>query len=661
MSKYNIYFNILLKLNCTQLNINRKFYCIFCYFYKYKLNKKKIQNMRTKQLWIQGLGAYVEDLKKIGELIEIHDFVDPVLEITEVTDRMCKEKNGGKAILFTNTGTDYPVLTNFMGSDVRIAKTLHSGSIEESKQKIQHIFDLLMKKPVGILQKISILKELASLARLSPKITKHKAPCQEVVYKNPNLFSLPILQCWPNDGGKFITLPLVHTKHPITGVRNTGMYRMQVFDSTTTGMHWHRHKGGAAHYEEYKKLNRKMPIAVALGGDPISTYAATAPLPEGIDEYVFAGFLRKEPYSMVKCITQDIEVPASADIIIEGYIDPLEELIWEGPFGDHTGFYSLPGWYPKFHVTCITKRKNAIYPATVVGVPPQEDYYIAKATEALFLPLLTNTIAPEIKNLHLPSAGVGHNICFLNLTKKFPGHALKISHAMFGAGQMMFNKFLFIFDKDIDVTNPNSVLFAINKNVQIPHDIYRTRGPLDILDHSTDRQGFGGKLAIDATNKFEEEIFDAPLLNEPLYEIIIENIPGLTKHIEFTEQLNFPAVVLFVEHKTIERKINLIEAIKENVKGFKYILILSSRHKDLDPYHIIWIASNNINPDKDLYFANNQLILDATEKSFSVDGFNAKWPEPVCSNIETIEKIDSKIEAWFSFNYKIDSPSLKFL
>ena len=353
-----------------------------------------------------GLAHFIEELDRGGVLARVKEFVDPVLEIAEITDRVCKQTDGGKAILFENTGTNFPVLTNAFGSDQRLSLALGGKDPDTTSAGIETLFKLFVSPRKSILERLRLIPHLRNLTLWMPKAHNGKGECQEIIHLSPDLSILPILKTWPHDGGRFITLPMVITRDPNTGIRNVGMYRMQMLDRTSTGMHWHIHKTGARHFQEYRKLGGRMPIAVALGGDPAYTYASTAPLPENVDEFILAGFLRNKRVKLVRCITNDIEVPCDADIIIEGYVDPSEELIWEGPFGDHTGFYSLPDWYPKFHVTCITHRRNAIYPATVVGIPPMEDTYIAKASERIFLSPIKLAVVPEVNDMHLPKEGV---------------------------------------------------------------------------------------------------------------------------------------------------------------------------------------------------------------------------------------------------------------
>lgn len=326
--------------------------------------------------------AFIEALEKQGELIRINTYVDPHLEIAEITDRISKSGGGGKALLFENTGTGFPVLMNAYGSEKRMCMALGVDSLDSIAKEIEDLFKLLASPKENMLDKLRLLPKLGQFASWMPKIIKGRGACQESIIMDPDLSKIPVLTCWPKDGGPFITLPVIHTKDLETNSRNVGMYRMQVFGPTLTGMHWHKHKVSAKHFSAYKKAGVKMPVAVSLGGDPVYAYSATAPLPENVDEYMLAGFLRKKKVELVRCITQpEIEVPADADIIIEGYVDPADDLIWEGPFGDHTGYYSLADWYPRFHVTAVTHRKNAVYPATIVGIPPQEDAWLGKATE----------------------------------------------------------------------------------------------------------------------------------------------------------------------------------------------------------------------------------------------------------------------------------------
>ena len=403
-----------------------------------------------------GLKDFIILLENKNQLSRIKTFVDPLLEITEVTDRVTKAN--GKALLFENTGSDFPLLINAFGSDKRISLAIGREDLNEVGMEIEEILGTLSDLRGPLFKKISALPSLLKLASILPVRLKRKGICQQVIQPDPDLSILPVLKCWPHDAGRFITLPMVHTIHPETGNTNVGMYRMQVLDHNTTAMHWQRHKTGANHFEAWKKINKKMPVSVALGGDPAYTYSATAPLPENINEYILAGFLRKKKVRLVKCITNDLFVPFDADIILEGYVDPSEEPVWEGPFGDHTGFYSLADWYPRFHVTCITYSKNAVYPATIVGVPPQEDAWIAKATERLFLSPIKLTLQPEVVDFHMPDAGIAHNLVIVKINKSYPGQGMKVINSLFGAGQMMFTKYLVVVSGNIEIRSYKDLL-----------------------------------------------------------------------------------------------------------------------------------------------------------------------------------------------------------
>src|SRR6187397_53757 len=450
---------------------------------------------------------FIDTLEKEGELLRIKAFVDPRLEMAEITDRMSKQSGGGKALLFENTGYDFPVLMNAYGSERRMCLALGVQHLDDVAKEIENLFKLLSAPKEGLLDKLKMLPKLSQFASWMPTVKSGRGECQEIVMREPDITKLPVITCWPKDGGPFVTLPVIHTKDPNNGTRNVGMYRMQVFGPTLTGMHWHKHKVSARHFNEYKKLNKRMPVAVALGGDPVYAYSATAPLPENVDEYMLAGFLRKKKVELVKCITQpEIEVPADADFIIEGYVDPNDELIWEGPFGDHTGYYSLPDWYPRFHITAITHKKNPVYPATIVGIPPQEDAWLGKATERIFLAPIKMTMVPEIKDMDMPIEGVFHNLVIVKIKKEYPGQAIKVMHSLWGAGQMMFNKMMIVVDGDVNIHDPVAVAKYVSENFNADSDVMFTQGPMDVLDHSCSKLGFGGKMCIDGTAKFEEEI-----------------------------------------------------------------------------------------------------------------------------------------------------------
>ena len=451
------------------------------------------------------LREFINALESRGMLKRIKTPVDCNLEITEITDRVSKmEGKKNVALLFENVkGYDMPVLMNAFGSMERLALAFGVNDIEEIPNELREILRLPY---ISLQNKMDLIHIIPTAKRAInfPKYVK-KAPCQEVVITdNPTLDKFPILKCWPQDGGPFITLPLVFTRNPKTGKRNVGMYRLQKYDGQTTGMHWHLHKDCASNYRAYQEMGKdKIEVAVAIGTDPVITYAATAPLPRDIDEMVFAGFLRKKSVEMVKCKTVDVEVPACSEIVLEGYVN-IGETRREGPFGDHTGYYSLADDYPVFHITCITHRKNPIYSATIVGKPPMEDCFLAKATERIFLPLLQQTL-PEIRDINFPLEGVFHDCVMVSIKKTYPQQAKKVMHAIWGMGQMMFTKMIIIVDEHVDVQKEKEVWWRVFNNIDAKHDIVMVEGPLDALDHSSPMAKWGTKIGIDATKTWPEE------------------------------------------------------------------------------------------------------------------------------------------------------------
>ncbi|MBN2418565.1 MAG: menaquinone biosynthesis decarboxylase [Deltaproteobacteria bacterium] len=449
----------------------------------------------------KNLKDFITALEKAGELKRVSAEVDPFLEITEIADRM--SKTHGPAILFENTrNSSFPLLINAFGSFKRMEIALNCNSLDDIGARIESLIKI--QPPSGLLEKIRMLLTLKEVADYIPKKVKRGA-CQDRIFdsKTNLLDMLPILTCWPSDGGPFITLPIVITKDPDTGVQNLGMYRMHKYDKATTGMHWQYNKDGTRHFDKYKNMGKRMEVAVALGGSPAVTYAASAPLPPDIDELMLAGFLNSGPVEVVKGHTVDLYVPAESDFVIEGYVDPDEERI-EGPFGDHTGFYSAADMYPVFHVTCITCRNDAVYPATIVGKPPMEDCYMAKATERIFLPII-RMILPEIRDIELPIEGVFHNCALVSIDKKYPAQAKKVINALWGLGQFSSTKYIAVFDKDLDLRDSSTVLWKLLNNVDPGRDLIFSQGPLDALDHSASYANFGGKMGIDATRKTREE------------------------------------------------------------------------------------------------------------------------------------------------------------
>ena len=456
----------------------------------------------------RSFGKFIEALEQAGELKRIALPVDTDLLIAEWANREMKSPGGGKALLFEQpivdgTKSEFPVAINTMGSRARIAMALGRESVDEIAQEIQLL--LKAKPPTDLREGFALLKQGIHLLHARPKQVK-EAACQEIVHKIENQFSLadlPILKCWPKDGGRFITLPNVHTRDPETGARNVGVYRMQIYDKRTTGMHWQIHKVGARHGKRYYERGERMPVAVTLGGDPVYTFAATAPLPDGLDEILFAGFLRKRSIELVRCKTIDVDVPADVDFVLEGYVQP-EEMRPEGPFGDHTGFYTAVEDYPVFHLTAITHRRDAVYPTTIVGVPPMEDYYLGDASVRIFLPVFKMNF-PEIVDMTLPPEGVFHNLVFVSIRKQYPYQAFKIMHGLWGMGQMMFSKYIVVVDEDCDVHNTSEVLFRLCANTDPARDTTFIKNPSDSLDHAPSEQNIGSHMGFDATRKLAGE------------------------------------------------------------------------------------------------------------------------------------------------------------
>lgn len=450
----------------------------------------------------ESLRQFVHRLETAGELRRIPIEVDPILEITEFADREMKSPGGGKALLFEKCrDAAFPLLINAFGSQRRMAWALGVENVEEIARELEGL--LKAKPPRSFREAIALLSTAMDLRYAKP-VTVSTGPCQQMVMKAPDLRLLPIQKCWPMDAGRFITLPLVFTRDPDTGERNVGMYRMQVIDERTTFMHWQLHKTGARHWRRYVELKRRMPVTVCLGGDPVYTFAATAPLPDGMDELMLAGFLRKKRIELVRCVTNELEIPADCDFVLEGYVDPAEPPEMEGPFGDHTGYYTLPEPYPKFHIERISHRADAIYPSTIVGIPPMEDFYMGTASVRIFLPVFKLTFN-EIVDLALPAEGVFHNLVVVAIRKQFPYHAMKIMHGLWGMGQMMFTKIIIVVDHDVNVHDFREVLFRLCANVDPARDIIFSKGPADVLDHATPELGFGSKMGIDATHKIPGE------------------------------------------------------------------------------------------------------------------------------------------------------------
>ena len=644
----------------------------------------------------KNLLEFIEALENEGELLRIKSYVNPKLEMAEITDRMSKQPGGGKALLFENTGFDYPVLMNAYGSEKRMCMALGVKHLDDVAKEIEELFKLLSAPKDGMMDKLKLLPKLAQFSSWMPRVKSGRGECQEIIMSEPDITKLPVITCWPKDGGPFLTLPVIHTKDPNTELRNVGMYRMQVFGPTLTAMHWHKHKVSAKHFNEYKKLNKIMPIAVALGGDPVYGYCATAPLPENVDEYMLAGFLRKKRVELVKCISQpDVEVPADADFIIEGFIDPNEEMIWEGPFGDHTGYYSLPDWYPKFHITAITHKKHAIYPATIVGIPPQEDAWLGKATERIFLAPIKMTLVPEIVDMEMPVEGVFHNLVIVKIKKDYAGQGQKVMNAMWGAGQMMFNKILVLIstntsdkenDKDfMNLQDYERIAKEVFKNLNPATDIYFSQGPMDVLDHSCSKLGFGGKMCIDGTKKFKEEKdenYEFRNKNSDVDEnLLLNHFPEIKAINSSLIQKEIPCLIISVK----KNRKNHIRELHEQICTFKVLdrfytegikMILYVEHtvdaKDLPT--ALWRFCNNLDPKRDHHLCKKSITqltnppinnytacmgFDGTRKTKEFDDFQREWPNIIVADDATIKAVDEKWNQ-LGIGAFISSPSLKF-
>ena len=515
---------------------------------------------QTTKMAYSDLRDWITALERAGELKRISTEVDPVLEIAEITDRVSKGsaksygRAGGPALLFENVkrANGVPVLINQFGSERRMQMALGVDGLDEIAERIRQLLN--MKSPEGFLEKLKMLPMLADMGRFFPR-TVATGPCKEVIKKKDfSLLDFPVLQCWPQDAGRFITLPCVITRDPKTGKRNVGMYRMQIYDATSAGMHWQRQKVAAEHYRDRLRMaaapgsgkprgaqppsavragvdimarsgggsvlaegdrpSGTMEVAVAIGTEPALTFSAIVPAPPDIEEFIIAGFLRQQPVELVKCETVDLEVPASAEIVLEGYVK-LDELRTEGPFGDHTGFYSLEDEYPVFHVTCITHRKDPIYATTIVGKPPMEDAWMGKAVERIFLPLMRLTL-PEIVDVNLPVEGVFHNLMIVSIRKSYPGHARKVMNGIWALGQAMFTKCIVVVDEDVNVQDIGDVVLKVFNNIDPERDIQFTLGPVDSLDHTARLANFGSKMGIDATRKWPTEGFTRPWPDEIL-------------------------------------------------------------------------------------------------------------------------------------------------
>ena len=529
-------------------------------------------------------------------------------------------------------------------------------SLEEIGDRISALLGDALSPKATLWEKMKMLPLLSDVAKWFPQRISGRGECQQVVWQgeDADLERLPLLTSWESDGGAFVTLPMVNTLDPDTGVPNMGMYRMQRFDGHTTGMHWHVHKTGARHYDGYKRRGERMPVVVTLGGDPVYTFAATAPMPDNMDEYLLAGFLRRKPVKLVKALTCDIRIPADCDFVIEGYVDPAEDKVLEGDFGDHTGFYSLKDYYPRFHITCITHRRDAIYPATVVGVPPQEDAYISEATEKIFLAPIRLAVQPEVRDLFMPVEGTSHNIAAVSIEQRYLGQAQKVAQSMWGAGQMMFNKYLLVASADENIRSYKT-LGRLLRRIDIRRDIVRAEGILDVLDHATATCGYCGKLAFDLTNVCSDDPVEP--IAEPRE---VEPIAGVQLFMtQFVEE--YGLLVLFAEREH-PREVDVEAYLRHNnIVGMKYVALFDNAAAGaMRPSDLLWLAAANTDPRRDgRLLSGGELLFDARSKHPSVEGNPKRFPNVVMSSVETIEKVDSRW-AEYGLGEFIPSPSRKY-
>ncbi len=602
----------------------------------------------------RSLNDFLRRLESEGELLRISAYTDPVEEIAEITERVFKRPGGGRALLFENTGTRYPVVTNLFGSEKRMAAALGVGNIGDIARRIETLASALTRPANSAADKLHALSLTAKAAGWLPKRTKGRGECQQAAEtgEHADFGSLPVLKCREHDGGRFVTLPMVNTVDADTGARNVGMYRMQITGRNTAGMHWHIHKTGARHYESWKRRGKTMPVSVCLGGDPVYTYAATAPLPEGIDEYLFAGFLRGRGVKLVKCLTNDLWVPSDCDFVLEGYVDPEEDKFLEGPFADHNGFYSLEDLYPRFHLTAVTHRRDAVWPATVVGIPPEEDCRIAEATERIFIAPIRMALAPEIEDLYMPSHGTAHSLALASVRCDYPGHAHKAAFTLWGAGQMMFNKFLILTDAGTDLRDPDAVARLL-READIPQAVIRGDGILDILDHATATPGFGGKLALDLTSS-------RPATANPATEAASgepASLPdGCRVDTAFAEQ--WATAVIYAPAGTEVRPRTAVEAVAGT--NVKYIAVLDAEAEGLSPGELLWLAAADTDPARDVRIEGGRLVIDARTKLPGRSGHPDRFPNPAVSSARIIDTVDRR---WAEYRLGdfTPSPSLRYM
>ena len=586
------------------------------------------------------LREFITRLEQENELVRIQEQVSPILQISEITDRVSKEPGGGKALLFENVeGSTMPVLINAFGSVKRMNLALGVEDIEDIPKAIETYIKLT--PPTSLLDKARMIPMLLQASKFPPKIVGD-GPCQEVVHLGDavDLDKIPILQCWPNDAGRFITFPIVINRSADGKLKNVGLYRMQIFDKNSTGMHWHIHKDGAHFFHEYRKKNQVMEVAVAIGADPASCYAASAPLPYGIDEFLLAGFIRKSPVPLVKCKTVDLEVPASAEIVLEGTIDP-SQLRLEGPFGDHTGYYSQDGDYPVFKVTAITHRKNPIYLTTIVGIPPQEDFYLGKATERIFLPLMRMQL-PEIVDMNMPLEGVFHNCVILSIDKRYPMQARRLMSALWGLGQMSFVKTIVVVDAEVDVQDEPAILKLLLSRPDLFQDLFFSEGILDVLNHASDRALYGSKLGIDATTKIDGEPgfgeTNAPILKGedlPTGKSVFQRFPEIKACRTVATESGRPILLVALDKQRLHQGSEFIRLFFQEAEfsAIKILVVLEG-HVDLENNStVLWKLFNNLDPRRDIQILDDQAGIDVTQK-FPEEGYQQNWPDEIVMSAE---------------------------
>jgi 4-hydroxy-3-polyprenylbenzoate decarboxylase len=595
--------------------------------------------------------SFMRLLEERGELVRVSIPVDRDLEITEIADRLVK--TGGPAVLFEHVkGSPFSLVIGLMGTRERTALALGVRDLDDLAAKVRHLIDLKGSGGLGgLLGNVGKLRDAMNL----PPRRVRSGPAQEVVWTGDevDLARLPVLKCWPLDGGPFVTLPLVITRDPETGERNMGMYRMQVMGKNVTGMHWQRHKTGTKHLEKARRLGQRLEVAVALGGDPALIYAATAPLPPipGLDEFAVAGYLRGQRYPVMRGVTVDLDVPANAEFILEGYVDPQEDWVMEGPFGDHTGFYTLPDLYPLFHVTAITMRREPVYPATIVGRPPMEDAYLIEASERLFLPA-AQLILPEIVDYHMPPAGVAHNLVVVSVKKTYPGQAYKVANGLFGLGQMMFAKVIVVVDESVRVNDFAAVWREVAAKAVPGRDTLTTRGPTDVLDHSSRGWGYGGKLILDATTKLPEEVGSAASSREaqghegeaeavfrPHTAADLPSFGGL-----LTQRQTPDGYWLVALDKTRPGQAQALAATfaaHPAAAGMRHLLICDEQTDVQNIQDVWWTILNNIDPERDVRQVGGLLVWDGARK-LPEEGFVRAWPPKIGMTPEMERRVEAR-------------------